>query len=136
MSSHTYGHYPCKRQNYPCVTYRTDFRAGRIDFQIRNYGLQPVKVRIEEAEVDGSFPANVVDDTLIMPGGGVVDLAINSAKGLVRILSGSGNENNGGIYVQAQFLGHTFYGGNLYDMESLDRYGFYGGTDIPRGVRD
>ena len=136
MASNTYGQYAVKGINVPIVTYRTDERAGRIDFQVRNYGLNAVKIRIQESEVDGTLPANLVPDTLIQPGGGVVDLSINSAKGMVQILSGSGNTATSNIYLQASFFGISFYGGNIGDMESLDRSGFYTGTDIPRGVRD
>ena len=136
MASSTYGQYAVKGINLPFVTYRTDNRAGRIDFQIRNYGTNAVKVRIQESETDGTYPANLVADTLIQPGGGVVDLSINSAKGQVQLLSGSGNTANSNVYIQASFFGISFYGGNISDMEDLDRSGFYAGTDIPRGVRD
>ena len=136
MASSTFGQYAVKGINLPFVTYRTDNRAGRIDFQIRNYGTNPVKVRIQESEVDGTLPANLVPDTLIQPGGSVVDLSINSAKGQVQLLSGSGNAANSNIYVQANFFGISFYGGNIADMESIDRSGFYAGTDLPTGVRD
>ena len=136
MASSTFGQYSVTGVNKAFVTYRTDNRAGRIDFQIRNYGLNPVLVRIEECELDGTLPANLVDDTLIQPGGGVVDLSINSAKGQVQLLSGSGSGSNSNVYVQANYFGISFYGGNIADMESLDRSGFYAGTDLPFGVRD
>jgi hypothetical protein len=136
MAGNTFGQYAVKGVNLPFVTYRTDNRAGRIDFQIRNYGLNAVKVRIQESEVNGTLPANLVPDTTIQPGGGVVDLSINSAKGQVQLLSGSGNTANSNIYVQASFFGISFYGGNIADMESIDRSGFYTGTDLPTGVRD
>jgi hypothetical protein len=136
MASSTFAQYAVKGSNVAFATYRTDNRAGRIDFQIRNYGLNPVLVRIEESELDGTFPANLVDDTLIQPGGAVVDLSINSAKGQVQLLSGSGSGSNSNVYVQAQFFGISFYGGNIADMESIDRSGFYVGTDLPTGVRD
>jgi len=136
MASSTFGQYAVKGVNLPFVTYRTDNRAGRIDFQVRNFGVNAVKVRIQESEIGGTFPANLVPDTLIQPGGGVVDLSINSAKGVVQLLSGSGNTAASNVYVQASFFGISFYGGNLGDMESLDRSGFYTGTDIPTGVRD
>jgi hypothetical protein len=136
MASSTYGQYAVKGVNLPFVTYRTDSRAGRIDFQIRNYGTNAVKIRIAESEVDGTYPANLVPDTLLQPGGGVVDMSINSAKGVVQLLSGSGNTAASNVYVQASFFGISFYGGNISDMEDLDRSGFYAGTDIPRGVRD
>jgi hypothetical protein len=136
MAGNTYGQYAVKGANVPIVNYRTDNRAGRIDFQIRNYGLNAVKVRIQESEVNGTLAANLVPDTLIQPGGGVVDLSINSAKGQVQLLSGSGNTAQSNIYVQASFFGISFYGGNIADMESIDRSGFTTGTDIPTGVRD
>ena len=136
MAGNTYGQYAVKGVNQNIVTYRTDNRAGRIDFQIRNYGLNAVKIRIQESELNGTLAANLVPDTLIQPGGGVVDVSINSAKGLVQMLSGSGNTATSNIYVQASFFGISFYGGNIADMESIDRSGFYTGTDIPFGVRD
>jgi len=136
MASSTYGQYAVKGVNLPFVTYRTDNRAGRIDFQIRNYGTIAVKVRVQESELDGTYPANLVADTLIQPGGGVVDVSINSAKGQIQLLSGSGNTANSNVYIQASFFGISFYGGNISDMEGLDRSGFYTGTEIPRGVRD
>jgi hypothetical protein len=136
MASSTYGQYAVKGVNLPFVTYRTDNRAGRIDFQIRNYGTNAVKVRVQESELDGTYPANLVADTLIQPGGGVVDVSINSAKGQIQLLSGSGNTANSNVYIQASFFGISFYGGNISDMEGLDRSGFYTGTEIPRGVRD
>lgn len=136
MANSTFGQYAVKGVNVPFVSYRTDNRAGRIDFQIRNYGVKAVKVRIQEPEVNGTLAANLVPDTLIQPGGGVVDLSINSAKGQVQLLSGSGNTAASNIYVQASFFGISFYGGNIADMESIDRSGFYTGTDIPIGVRD
>jgi hypothetical protein len=142
MASNTYGQYAVKGINTPFVTYRTDFRVGRIDFQIRNYGDNPVKVQVQESEVDGTGTVVVAGDTLINVGGGVVDLAINVAKGQVQLLSGSGNTANSNIYLQAQFFGHTFYGGNVGDMESLTASGWTtGGVDaqgrtLPGGVRD
>jgi hypothetical protein len=136
MANSTFGQYAVKGVNQNIVTYRTDNRAGRIDFQIRNYGLNAVKVRIQESEVNGTLAANLVPDTLIQPGGGVVDVSINSAKGQVSLLSGSGNTAQSNIYVQASFFGLSFYGGNIADMESIDRSGFTAGTDIPTGVRD
>ena len=136
MAGNTYGQYAVKGVNVPFVTYRTDNRAGRIDFQIRNYGLNAVKIRIQESEVNGTLAANLVPDTLIQPGGGVVDVSINSAKGQVQLLSGSGNTAASNIYVQASFFGISFYGGNIADMESIDRSGFTAGTDLPTGVRD
>src|SRR6267142_6105620 len=123
MASSTFGQYAVKGVNLPFVTYRTDNRAGRIDFQVRNFGVNAVKVRIQESEIGGTFPANLVPDTLIQPGGGVVDLSINSAKGVVQLLSGSGNTAASNVYVQASFFGISFYGGNLGDMESIDRSG-------------
>jgi len=136
MASSTFGQYAVKGVNQPFVTYRTDNRAGRIDFQIRNYGTNAVKIRVAESELDGTLAANLVPDTLIQPGGAVVDVTINSAKGQVQLLSGSGNTAASNIYVQASFFGISFYGGNIADMESLDRSGFYAGTDLPRGIRD
>lgn len=136
MASSTYGQYAVKGVNLPFVTYRTDNRAGRIDFQIRNYGTNAVKVRIQESELNGTYPANLVPDTLIQPGGGVVDLSVNSAKGQIQLLSGSGNAGASNVYIQASFFGISFYGGNISDMEGLERSGFYTGTDIPTGVRD
>src|ERR1700751_485800 len=129
MASSTFCQYAVKRINLPFVTYRTDNRAGRIDFQIRNYGTNPVKVRIQESEAEGTLPANLVPDTLIQPGGAAVELSISSAKGQVQLLSGPGNAANSNIYVQANFFGISFYGVNMADMESLDRSGFYTGTD-------
>ena len=136
MASSTFGQYAVKGVLQPFVTYRTDFRIGRIDFQIRNYGDNVVKVQVQESEVDGSLNTLVVGDTLINVGGGVVDLSVNVAKGQVQLLSGSGNTANSNVYVQAQFFGHSFYGGNLADMESLNRSGWSAGTDLPTGVRD
>jgi hypothetical protein len=136
MASSTYGIYAVKGVSTPFVTYRTDFRVGRIDFQIRNYGDSPVKVQIRESEVNGTSSSVVVNDTLISVGGGVVDLPVNVAKGQVQLLSGSGNLSASSVHVMATFFGLSFYGGNIGDMESLDRSGWTAGTDIPRGVRD
>lgn len=135
MATQTFGQYGVSGVNKPIVTYRTDLRAGRIDFQIRNYGTASVKVRIAEAEVDGTLAANLVNDTAVNPGG-VIDLSINSAKGTVTIYSGSGNTGSSNIYLSANFFGLSFYGGNLSDMESINRSGFFAGTDLPTGVRD
>jgi hypothetical protein len=136
MASSTYGIYAVKGVSTPFVTYRTDFRVGRIDFQIRNYGDSPVKVQIRESEVNGTSSSVVVNDTLISVGGGVVDLPINVAKGQVQLLSGSGNLAASSVHVQATFFGLSFYGGSISDMESLNRSGWTAGTDLPTGVRD
>lgn len=137
MASSTYGQYAVKGVLKPFVTYRTDFRVGRIDFQIRNYDpVNAVKVQVQESEVDGSLNTLVVGDTTIQPGGGVVDLSVNVAKGVVQLLSGSGNTANANVYVQANFFGLSFYGGSFGDMEDLDRSGWTAGTDIPRGIRE
>jgi hypothetical protein len=136
MASQTYTQCAVKGQGKIFATFRNDTRQGRIDFQIRNYGLNAITVKIDESEVDGSLAANLVGDTEIEPGGGVVSLAVNSAKGMLTLSSGSGNTGNSNVYVQAQFLGHTFYGGNISEMETINRSGFYDGDDIPGGVRD
>jgi len=136
MASSTYGIYAVKGVSQAFVTYRTDFRVGRIDFQIRNYGEQPVKIQIKESEVNGTLARVVVGDTTIQVGGGVIDLPVNIAKGQVQLLSGSGNTANSNVHVQATFFGLSFFGGNLADMESLDRSGWTAGTDLPTGIRD
>jgi hypothetical protein len=136
MASSTYGIYAVKGVSQPFVTYRTDFRVGRIDFQLRNYGDNPVQIQIQESEVNGTSSSVVVDDTLINVGGGVVDLPINVAKGQVQLLSGSGNTAASSVHVMATFFGLSFYGGNLADMEDLNRSGWTAGTDLPTGVRD
>jgi hypothetical protein len=135
MASSTYGQYAVKGTLTPFVTYRTDFRVGRIDFQIRNYDpVNAIKVQVQESEVDGTLAQLVVGDTLINPGGGVIDLSVNVAKGQVQLLSGSGNTASGNVYVQAQFFGLSFYGGSFGDMEDLNRSGTTG-TDIPPGAK-
>jgi hypothetical protein len=136
MASSTYGIYAVKGVSQPFVTYRTDFRVGRIDFQLRNYGDNPVQIKIQESEVNGTASSVVVNDTLINVGGGVVDLPINVAKGQVQLLSGSGNTAASSVHVMATFFGLSFYGGNLADMEDLNRSGWTAGTDLPTGVRD
>jgi hypothetical protein len=136
MASSTYGIYAVKGTSQPFVTYRTDFRVGRIDFQIRNYGENPVKIQVQESEVNGSLARVVVNDTTIQVGGGVIDLPVNIAKGQVQLLSGSGNTAASNVHVQATFFGLSFYGGNLADMESINRSGWTAGTDLPKGIRD
>jgi hypothetical protein len=124
MSTQTFGQYGVSTiPSTPFVTYRTDFRVGRIDFQVRNYGINPVIIRAAESEVDGSLPANLVGNTLINPDG-VVTFSVNSAKGIVQLLSGSGSGLlSSNVFVSANFLG-SFYGGNISDMEDLTRSGF------------
>jgi hypothetical protein len=152
----TFGQYAVSQiPSTPFVTYRTDFRVGRIDFQVRNYGINPVVIRAAESEVDGTLAANLVNNTLINPDG-VVTFSVNSAKGIVQLLSGSGSGLlSSNVFVSANFMGLSFYGGNLSDMEDLTRSGFgpgigsignaaqfdiYGPETInnpyPKGVRD
>ena len=134
----TYGQYAVKGAATPFVTYRTDWRVGRINFTFRNFGDNTVKIQIQEFEVDGTYPKLLFDGSSspIVNGGGTLEVSVNSAKGQVQLLSSSGNTANSNVYVTADFMGMSFYGGNLADMESLNRSGFFTGTDIPGGIRD
>lgn len=115
-------------QNTDVAGFYNDGKAGRIDFLVSNLGNASVDVAVQERNVDGSNTYQLAAAT-IKPGG-QASLACSSIKGVLALVSGSGN--TGESYVRVDAVYHGTYGrGTLAHKERIAKTGFTG-SDIPR----
>jgi hypothetical protein len=106
-----------------------DGKCGRINFEITSISGSAVSVAVSESNLDGSGTVVIGAPVTLQPGG-QVNIAINSVKPVVKIISGSGNTGEAFVRVDALYLG-TFGRGTLGLKEKNDRTGF-SGAEIPR----